>query len=87
MLKHPIAVFVVTVLTAIGIEVGVLAASGGAGFVMAPNLTEGPSLTYGPPGLQFVAAFPGTPTCRMEQSGATFRCQLGHSLHKYFSRA
>jgi hypothetical protein len=81
---HPIAVFIVAVLAVIGIGVGVLAASGGAGFVMAPNLTEGPSRTYGPPGLQFLAAFPGTPTCRMEQNGSAFGCQVGHTAHEFF---
>jgi hypothetical protein len=83
--RHPIAMFVMAVLGVVAIGVGVLAASGGAGFVMAPNLTEGASRAYGPPGLQFVAAFPGTPTCGMEQHGSTFVCHVGHSLHKYFS--
>ncbi len=82
---HPIALFVVAVLGVIGIGVGVLAASGGAGFVMAPNLTEGPSHTYGPPGLRFVAAFPGTPTCRTAENGATFGCQVGHTAHEFFA--
>jgi hypothetical protein len=82
--KHPIAVFVVAVLGVVAIGVGVLAATGGAGFVMAPSLTEGASRTYGPPGLQFVAAFPGTPTCRMEQNGSAFGCQVGHTAHEFF---
>ena len=84
-IRHPIALFVIAVIGVIGIGVGVLAASGGAGFVMAPNLTEGPSRTYGPPGLQFVAAFPGTPTCRAAENGATFGCHVGHTAHELFA--
>ena len=84
-IRHPIALFIIAVIGVIGIGVGVLAASGGAGFVMAPNLTEGPSRTYGPPGLQFVAAFPGTPTCRAAENGATFGCHVGHTAHELFA--
>ena len=84
-IRHPIALFIIAVIGVIGIGVGVLAASGGAGFVMAPNLTKAPRATYGPPGLQFVAAFPGTPTCRAAENGATFGCHVGHTAHELFA--
>ena len=37
------------------------------------------------PVLQFVAAFSGKPTCRMELGGAMFTCHVGHTLHKLFN--
>ena len=66
-IRHPIGVFVVAVLTVVGIGVGVVAAT-----------TH--QKVYGPPSGRFTAAFPGRVYESDSRQDCCYRCLTSHNL-------